>query len=189
MDLLVTTATEVDAAAIAAVHTAAAQQLTRRHGPGHWSSTTSPVSVVRAIQSSTVLVGIERGRVVATLRLATRQPWAIDPRYFVPVRRPLYLLDMAVAPHRQGRGFGRRLIEYARVVARSWPGDALRLDAYDAAAGAGGFYEKCGFHEVGRVVYRDTPLIYYELLLAPPLSDLAWFASQVRRVDQHQRAG
>jgi len=48
---------------------------------------------------------------------------------------------------------------------REWPGDAIRLDAYDADAGAGGFYSNCGFREVGRVNYRGTPLVYYELLL------------------------
>jgi hypothetical protein len=39
------------------------------------------------------------------------------------------------------------------------------LDAYDAAAGAGDFYAKRGFPEVGRVTYRGTPLIDFELLL------------------------
>ena len=43
--------------------------------------------------------------------------------------------------------------------------DAIRLDAYDAAAGAGDFYAKNGFREVGRTKYRNAPLIYYELLL------------------------
>jgi hypothetical protein len=51
------------------------------------------------------------------------------------------------------------------VVARAWPSQAIRLDAYDADAGAGGFYAKCGFREVGRVTYRTVPLIYFELLL------------------------
>jgi hypothetical protein len=46
-----------------------------------------------------------------------------------------------------------------------WPADAVRLDAYQGPAGAGGFYERCGFREVGRAAYRGTPLIYFELLL------------------------
>ena len=50
-------------------------------------------------------------------------------------------------------------------VARAWPADAIRLDAYDADAGTGEFYRKCGFRECGRRVYRGTPLIYYELVL------------------------
>lgn len=41
----------------------------------------------------------------------------------------------------------------------------MRLDAYDADAGAGGFYAKCGFLEAGRVTYRKVPLVYFELML------------------------
>jgi hypothetical protein len=40
--------------------------------------------------------------------------------------------------------------------------DTLRLDAYDSPAGAGPFYEKCAFREVGRVRYREVPLVYYQ---------------------------
>jgi hypothetical protein len=56
-------------------------------------------------------------------------------------------------------------MEAAREAAVRWPADAIRVDAYDAEAGAGGFYAKCGYREVGRVVYRNTPLVYYELRL------------------------
>lgn len=49
-------------------------------------------------------------------------------------------------------------------VARAWPSQAIRLDAYDSAAGAAGFYAGCGCREVGRVTYRRVPLIYFELL-------------------------
>jgi len=99
------------------------------------------------------------------VRLATRKPWAIDTRYFEPSDRPLYLVDMAVLPERQGRGIGRRLVEAAVTTAVGWKAEAIRLDAYDHAAGAGGFYEKCGFTEVGRASYREVPLVYYQMLL------------------------
>jgi hypothetical protein len=56
-------------------------------------------------------------------------------------------------------------MEQAAMVAKQWPGDAIFLDAYDAEAGAGEFYRKCGFREAGRATYRNTPLIYFELLL------------------------
>jgi GNAT superfamily N-acetyltransferase len=101
-------------------------------------------------------------RIVATLRLATKKPWAIDTAYFELVRRPLYLLDMAVEPSHQRRRLGSVLVEEAKKIARAWPADAIRLDAYDSPAGAGPFYQKCAFREVGRVRYREVPLIYYE---------------------------
>ena len=78
------------------------------------------------------------------------------------MRKALYLLEMAVAPDLQRGGIGRLLIEAAKSVARAFPADAIRLDAYDHAAGAGGFYAKCGFQERGRVAYRGVPLIYFE---------------------------
>jgi GNAT superfamily N-acetyltransferase len=115
--------------------------------------------------TSRVLVARRRSAIVATLRLATKKPWAIDVTYFTACKKPLYLLDMAVAPKLQRQGLGRRCIEQAIAIARDWPSDSLRLDAYDASAGAGAFYAKCGFREVGRVVYRATPLIYYERML------------------------
>ncbi len=121
--------------------------------------------VLHSLRTSRTLV-VRRGPdIVATLRLVTKKPWAIDTKYFTPVKRPLYLLDMAVAPALQRQGVGRELLAAATPVARAWPADAIRLDAYDAPAGAGRFYERCGYREAGRAVYRKTPLIYYELVL------------------------
>jgi GNAT superfamily N-acetyltransferase len=45
-----------------------------------------------------------------------------------------YLLAMAVTPAKQRQGIGRRCMEEAKRIARAWPADAIRLDAYDAAA-------------------------------------------------------
>ena len=72
---------------------------------------------------------------------------------------------MAVAPSHQRSGIGRLLLEEAKTIARRRPADAIRLDAYDAPAGAGGFYVKCGFREAGRSTCQGIPLIYFELLL------------------------
>jgi GNAT superfamily N-acetyltransferase len=164
VDLRIAIATEAEAAAIAGVRNAAAEGLTREHGRGHWSAGVTERGVLFGMKSSRLLIAREGPRIVATLRLATKKPWAIDPAYFVSVRRPLYLVDMAVEPGCQRRGLGRLLVEEAKRSAQAWPADALRLDAYDSAAGAGPFYAKCGFREVGRVVYRNVPLIYYEWL-------------------------
>jgi GNAT superfamily N-acetyltransferase len=158
-------ATIEDAAALAALHTAVAEHLTGLHGRGPWSSRTSEKGVLYAMRTSRVFVAREGPEIVATLRLATKKPWAIDTSYFAPCPRPLYLLAMAVTPSRQRLGIGRRCLEEARRIALAWPADAIRLDAYDAEAGAGRFYARCGCTEVGRISYRDTPLIYYEMLL------------------------
>ena len=105
-----------------------------------------------------------KAEVIGTVRLEAKKPWAIDVQYFVGVPKAVYLHDLAVAPLAQGNGVGRLLVEQAKEVARAWPSNAIRLDAYDHPAGAGTFYAKCGFREVGKVAYRGVPLIYFELL-------------------------
>jgi GNAT superfamily N-acetyltransferase len=165
MDLAFATATEQDAPAIAALRTRVAEDLTARHGHGHRSAAVTERTVLQGIRTSRVLVATGGEGIVGTLRLATKRPWAIDPRPFELVKRPLYLVDMAVEPARQGAGVGRRLLDAATTAAKTWPADAIRLDAYDSPAGAGGFYARCGYREVGRVVYRSVPLVYYELVL------------------------
>jgi ribosomal protein S18 acetylase RimI-like enzyme len=162
--LRVTPATNDDAAALAAVRIAAADRLTRDFGDGHWSAHTNEASVLRDIKASRVLVVRDRGRIIGTLTLQTRKPWAIDIAYFTPCQRALYLINMAVDPDRQRSGVGRRLLDEALVVARAFPADAIRLDAYDADAGAGAFYRKCGYTHVGGKAYRGVPLMYFELM-------------------------
>jgi GNAT superfamily N-acetyltransferase len=165
LDLSFATATIADAPAVARLRAAVAADLTRVHGHGHWSSVATEKGVVRDIQSARVLLTWSGASLVATVRLATKKPWAIDPAYFTPRTHVIYLTDMAVDPSWQRQGVGRRCLEHAMGVARAWPADVVRLDAYDAPAGAGRFYARCGFREVARVTYRRTPLVYYELLL------------------------
>ncbi len=159
-------ATADDAARLAALHTAVAEHLTRQHGRGPWSAKTSEKGVLYALRTKKVFVARMGTEIVATLGLTTKKAWAIDTKYFAVCRRPLYLLAMAVTPAKQRQGIGRRCLEEAIEIARAWPADAIRLDAFDAEAGAGPFYARCGCTEVGRVSYRNTPLIYYEFRLA-----------------------
>ena len=169
MKLVFATATEYDAPALAALHAAASESLMRRFGRGFWSSAQTEAGVLRALRKpkfSRVLVARANEGIVGTLHLATKKPWAIDTAYFTPAEKPLYLTSMAVHPGVQRKGIGRRLMIQAEAVARAWPADAIRLDAYDAKAGAEEFYAKCGFREVGCVTYRGVPLVYFELTLA-----------------------
>lgn len=160
-----------DAVELSALHTAVADQLTGRYGKGPWSPHSSEKGILYAMRHSRVIVAMEGTAIVATLRLATKKPWAIESSYFTVCKRPLYLLSMAVAPARQRQGIGRQCLAEAERVAKAWPADSIRLDAYDADAGGGGFYQKCGYAERGRVRYRNAPLIYYELLLTRPAPD------------------
>ena len=156
---------EADAAEIAVMRTAVAEDLTRRFGTGHWSNASSAAGVIYAMGRGQLYVARLEGRIAATLTLARIKPWAINTRYFTVVKAPMYLLAMSVAVGMQRCGLGRQAMSEAERIARASRAQSIRLDAYDAPAGAGGFYAGCGYVEVGRVVYRGTPLIYYERLL------------------------
>jgi GNAT superfamily N-acetyltransferase len=154
-----------DAPAIALLRAEVAADLTARFGKGVWTGAGTERGVLFDLRHSALYVWTRRNRVVASLRLATKKPWAIDIRYFTPCQRPLYLLSMAVHPDWQRKGVGRGCIAEAVRLAVHWPADAIRLDAFDAPAGAGEFYRKCGLREVARVTYKGNPLIYFERLV------------------------
>lgn len=158
-------ATADDAAGIADVITEAAQDLTDKHGQGHWSAVATKKGILYNMGKARILVAKDDNKVVGTLRLTASRPWVIDPAYFTPVNRPIYLVDMAVRPGYQRIGVGRALIEQAKVMANTLTGDSIRLDAYEGIAGAGGFYEKCGFTEMGHILYKKVPHIYFEWLI------------------------
>jgi len=141
------------------------RNLAHRFGEGFWVGRPTERGALAAMKRGSVYVGRSRGRIIASLTLSTRKPWSIDTRYFLASERPLYLTAMAVDPRVQGKGVGRMCLDEARRIAEAWPADAIRLDAWDARAGAGEFYRKCGYREVGRAVYRKAALIYFELLL------------------------
>jgi ribosomal protein S18 acetylase RimI-like enzyme len=158
-------ATPQEAAAIAEVISQAAHDLTVKHGQGHWSAVATEKGVLNGMSKAKVLVALNGGDVIGTLRLTSSRPWVIDPAYFTPVPRPVYLVDMAVRPGYQRLGVGRSLIEQAKTLSTALSGDSIRLDAYAGVAGAGGFYEKCGFTEMGQIVYKTVPHIYFEWLI------------------------
>jgi ribosomal protein S18 acetylase RimI-like enzyme len=158
-------AVTADANDIAALRVATAEDLTARYGKGFWSSHATDKGVLHAIKHGRVLVAVRDSRIIGTLTLSTHKPWAIDTAYFTKVKTPIYLTSMAIDPALQKQGAGRAMLDAAVKAVRAWPGQSIRLDAFDADAGAGEFYAKGGYREMGRVVFRQVPLIYYELLL------------------------
>jgi GNAT superfamily N-acetyltransferase len=165
MKLTLERATSSDAGAIAELRNAVADDLERRHGPGPGMGHCTDKGVLYDFRNAQLYAARDRGRIIASLVLATRKPWSIDRSLFTPCPRPLYLIAMVVAPDRQRQGVGRRCLDEAARIARAFPSQAIWLDAYDAPSGAGGFYAKCGYREVGRATYRKAPLIYFERTL------------------------
>jgi ribosomal protein S18 acetylase RimI-like enzyme len=163
-------ATDRDVAALLSLRRSVAEDLTARFGQGPWSppESSNPKPLRYDISRSKfvrIVIARDRQGIAGSLTLQTKKPWSIDTGRFSPVGRPLYLTSMAVHPRVQRKGIGRRLLQEAEIVARAWPGDAIRLDTFDADAGAEGFYTKCGYREVARVTYRGVPHVDFELLL------------------------
>ena len=156
-----------DVPGLVSLRTAVNEQLAAQF-PGRYRAIGVTQKGIRfAMARASLFVARYRGQPIAALTLSTRKPWAIDTAYFSPSATPLYLTDMAVEPHRQRKGLGRQCLAQAVEIAKQWPATSLRLDAYDADFGAGDFYCKCGFREVGRAAYRQTPLIYFEIDFPP----------------------
>ena len=151
-----------DAAELAKLHSLEAELLTLEFGAGPWSNPTSEKSMLLALRTSSVFVARMNLEIIATLRLNVKKPWAIDTSFFTPSKHPLYLLAMAVAPAHQRQGIGRQCLREAERIARKMGVDFLRLDAFDAPAGAGSFYARCHWTEVGRKTYRGAAMIYFE---------------------------
>ena len=82
MRLTLVAATAADAPAIASLRNAVADDLTQRHGHGPWSGHCTDKGVIFDLRTSKVFVARRRSGVIATLRLATKKPWAIDRAYF-----------------------------------------------------------------------------------------------------------
>jgi len=164
LEASISVASARDARALTELRTGVAQEMTRIHGKGHWSSCPAKAEVLRQLRASRVLIASQRDRIIGTVRLIRALPALIDSGSFTPVDTALYVLGLAVSPEARGQGVGRSLMEAAKAAAHAWPADALWLDAYQLAAGAGGFYEKCGFRAVGPSLRGEVPLMYYEWL-------------------------
>ena len=158
-------ATEADIAELLELRLAIDGDQQERFGDARYTTTLSEKSVARSLKGSRTVVATRRGRIVGTVRMETKKPWAIDLSYFTPACTAVYLHNVNVDPTLQRSGIGRRLMERVKHVAKEWPVDAIRLDAYDGPSGGGPFYRKCGFTKLGHAVYRGVPLIYYELVL------------------------
>ena len=164
-DTSISVALMSEARALATLRSAVARDMTRQFGEGHWSACPSKAEVVRQLRASHVLVARQGAELMGTVRLVRALPWAIDSSSFTSVAKPWYVLGLAVAPQCRGRGVGRELMEAVKDTARSRGAQALWLDAYEHAAGAGPFYLKCGFRKVGRTAQGDVPLNFFEWLV------------------------
>jgi GNAT superfamily N-acetyltransferase len=165
MPLKLVLASADDIPELVAMRTRVSQHLAKKFGEGYWAGRPSGGGERFLMRIGQVYIARYRGRLVAALALTTRKPWSIDVKNFRACAKPLYVRAMAVDPARQRKGVGRKCIAEVRRIAKEMGRDAIRLDAFDCAAGAGEFYRKCGFTEAARVVYKGVPHIDFEMML------------------------
>lgn len=157
-----------DVGAVRDILTAAASDLTTRFGHGHWSNVRAVETLQKYASNGTLHIVEADAGPVATLRLTDRKIGFYKKGWFARPQDPAgYLLDMAVHSDHQRRGIGRQAMELAERLARRDGLLAVRLDAYKGHAGAGKFYEKCGYRLVHESAMRGVALQYFEKLLLP----------------------
>ena len=87
MALSIRFATESDIPALLKLRLAVDRNQARRFGKNRWSTTINLKSVARGLKSSRVLLARRPGRIIATLRMETKKPWAINLRYSLAWQR------------------------------------------------------------------------------------------------------
>ncbi len=130
---------------LAALYRAVAEDLTHRFGQGHWFVSANGEGRAERSAEAKVFANLDCMHQQSCRRYPTLgYKEALGHRhrvYFTAAERPLYLTGMAVHPDLQRKGIGRLLLKEAEAVARAWSADAIRLDAFDAEAGAGTFMQ------------------------------------------------
>ena len=80
----------------------------------------------------------------------------LDPR-----KDHLWLENVAVLPARQGRGFGRRLLSHAELVARERALGEIRLLTNERYLDNIAMYERHGYRETYRRPHLGTDLVFF----------------------------
>jgi GNAT superfamily N-acetyltransferase len=161
--LTFTTATMDDSEELAAIRNGVRDDFSQRFGIS--GPNTTARGTLSDMRHGQVLIARYKRAIVGSVVLIKKKPWAIDVSYFTPAAKPVYVISMNTLPAMQHKGIGSRLMKYVIATAKAGGYDAVRLDAFDAAHGAGAFYLKCSFAPRGRATYRGSPLLYFEWLL------------------------
>ncbi|MEM8489392.1 MAG: GNAT family N-acetyltransferase [Pseudomonadota bacterium] len=152
-----------DAAIVREIRLAAANELKRLHGEGHWSAVFTLGTLKKHVLAKEVFLVNDDENPVGTFEIQTNKPnWYSKNWFAEPDARTFYLFHMAVLPVYQMRGIGRHILGEIDNMARGRGIRAVRLDAYAASAGAGAFYSKYGYELVRRGSFNGVSLDYYE---------------------------
>ncbi|MEH7075415.1 GNAT family N-acetyltransferase [Neobacillus drentensis] len=81
--------------------------------------------------------------------------------------RPLIIHRLAVHPCHQGKGIGKRLLNFAEEYALEKGNTSIRLDVYSQNRSAIGMYEKAGYQKRGSIRFplRKVPYLCFEKII------------------------
>ncbi len=166
MNVAIRAADGADAETIHAIRSSAADALTAEFGSGHWSHVESLATLRRHAVDRDLFLAMNEGEAIGTFELQSKKPGFYSKHWFADPDAPAcYLFNMAIVKTSQRHGLGRAIMAEMEALAATDGKRALRLDAYDAPAGAGVFYGKCGYDFVHEGSFNRVALRYYEKLL------------------------
>ncbi len=146
--------TSADRESVQYLHVYAIQQVGAYLGRGPWDDDVYAIEDVYLNNQGEFLIGEEDGRFVAMGALKRSSPQRAE------IKR------MRVHPDYQGRGYGQLILDELEARARALGYRTLHLDTSVLQIAAQRLYEKNGFREVGRDVYRGLEVILYEKQLS-----------------------
>ena len=148
------------------IRRSAADLLTSVHGEGHWSTVTSVKTIRKHAEAGLVYLFFEGDSPIGTFHLVDRKIGFYKKEWFeIPDQPAFYLMHMALHPDRQRKGLGREMMIEIEAIAVNKSIHSIRFDAYNADAGAGKFYEKCGYQLVHKGSFNSVALLYFEKVL------------------------
>lgn len=112
-----------------------------------WNINTYPVQyneqyLEEQMQSNKVYVAKEEGKIIGIMLLKSE-----DKEYWTDDVKAYYLHHFATDPHYQG--IGKKMIEFAKEIAKQDGKNYLRLDCFESNAKLNGYYANLGFKSKG----------------------------------------
>jgi len=141
---------EADRGAVWALHNRALHHVGAHAGSGPWDDDLHAINQVYLEQRGEFIVGLLDDELVAMGALLCTGP------------RRAEIKRMRVAPHVQGRGFGRRMLERLETRATELGYTHLHLDATAQQLAAQALYRSHGYRETAREARDRFELIFFE---------------------------
>ncbi|MCO5725777.1 GNAT family N-acetyltransferase [Robiginitalea marina] len=145
----------------------------QRQGIHQWNAHYPSEHAFRSdVERAELWVLEQEGALIGTIVLSTlMDPEYRDVQWLSPDDNNRYVHRLAVHPGLQGKGFARKLMDFAEGKAAREGAVSIRLDTFSQNLRNQRFYEARGYQRLGNVFFpKQSPLPFYcyELLLSSP---------------------